>query len=238
MNISKVGYRGPCFSNLNSYIECAFDELSRMIQNMNLIMSLDKEYFYSKHIISGNYNQAIKYLDFYTKRYQLNNTDDKTISLLRDSMYNILSLTQSFLNDEEYAKRISDKEPVLDIMIDMNLDLKIKKDKLFKSLAITANNNFEPVTKKSVPSLDNEYKLPYASSPTIASATIINNSPTSKHRLAPFAKASYFEARTRTDATRVKKRSRYFKVSDTRKINRSKKKVRSKNEPSPKGIKI
>lgn len=231
MNISKVGYRGPCFSDLNSYIDCVFDELSRMIQNMNVIMTIDKEYLYSKYKISENYNHAIKTLDFYTNRYRVNKTDEKTIYLLRDSMYRVLMLTQSFLDDPVYEKRISDKEPVLDIILDMNLDLKLKKDKLFKSLATIANNNFEPITEKTVPSLDNEYKLPYASSPTIASAKIISNSPTSKHRLAPFARASYFEARKRTSATRSKKRSRYFKVPDTRKINRSKKNI-------PKGIKI
>ena len=237
MNISKVGYRGPCFSDLNSYIECVFDEFSRMIQNMNVIMSIDKNYSYSRYTISGNYNDAIKNLDFYTNIYRVNKSDEAILQL-RDSMYKILMLTQSFLNDPVYEKRISDKEPVLDIMIDMNLDLKIKKDKLFKSLATIANNNFEPITKKTVPTLDNEYKLPYASSPTIASAKIINNSPTSKHRLAPFANASYFEARKRTSATRSKKQSRYFKVPDTRSINRSKKNQMSKKNHSPKGIKI
>jgi hypothetical protein len=224
-----------CFTNMSYYIDCVIEEINQIIKNLNLIMEIDESYLTIRRNIVDSINRKIRQLVFYSKRYESFErqglSTDSILINLSDTVYETLLITLVFLSNKKYKERIENKEPILELIIDMNKDIKIVKDILFKRFAVHANDNFEAImkTNKTI-----NTKLPIAYYPKIVSSTLINNSPRWEHRLLPIANYRSFEARRRNSKTRAKKKSRYFKL-ETRTINRSKKYPRLNY---PKGTKI
>lgn len=230
-----------CHANMSSYIECVIEEIQQLIIYANVIMQIDNGRVYNTGFISENFNRIIKQLTYYIEGYfkinRLGGSTDFALIKIRDKVYELLTLSLNGFRDaliklsipyKIYERRIENNDPVLDLIIDINKEFKRINNMTFKENAIEANNNFEAIMQTSIRQSE---ILPVATSPTIASARIIETSPQRITRLAPVASYRSFEARRRNSKTRAKKASRYHKI-ERRTINRSKKKK------YPKGIKI